>query len=52
MLHTTISIALQPTGIGLSEAFTIVRFDHDTITYRTTPGSDGISYEVILRRID
>ena len=52
VLHTTRSIALQPASVGQNEAFTVVRLDRNTMTYRTTPGSDGAVYEVVLRRLD
>jgi hypothetical protein len=52
VLHTIRSVALQPATIGQNEALTVVRFDHDTITYRTAPDSDGVTYEIILRRLD
>jgi hypothetical protein len=52
VMHTTRSIALQPASIGVNEGFTVVRFDRNTITFRSAPGSDGVAYEVILRRLD
>jgi hypothetical protein len=52
VVHTTRSLGLQPTFIGLNEAYTVVRFDRKTMTVRTTPGGDGIAYEISLRRID
>jgi hypothetical protein len=52
VLHTTRSIGLQPTGIGQKDAFTVARFDRNTITLRTTPGSDGVANEITLRRLD
>lgn len=52
VMHTTRAIALQPTAVGLNETFTVVRFDHNTITFRTAPGSDGVAYETTVRRLD
>ena len=52
LLRTTRSIALQPTTIGLNETFTVVRFDRNAITLRTTPDGDGVAYELTLRRLE
>jgi hypothetical protein len=52
VMHTTRSIALQPTTIGLTETNTVVRFDRDTITLRSTPGGDSVAYELTLRRLE
>ena len=52
VLHTTRSIALQPTTIGQTETGTVVRFDRNTITFRSKTDGDGVAYEVTLRRLE
>jgi hypothetical protein len=52
VMHTTRLIALQPTAVGLNETFTVVRFDRNMITFRSTPAGDGAAYEVTLRRLE
>lgn len=52
VMHTTRTIALQPTSVGLIETFTVVRFGRSTITLRTPPDSDGVAYEFSLRRLE
>lgn len=52
VMHTTRTIALQPSMVGLNETFTVVRFNRNTITLRTSPDSDGVARELTLRRLD
>jgi len=52
VMSTTRIIALQPASVGLTETFTVVRFNRKTITLRTTPDSAGVAYEFTLRRLE